>query len=655
MKINTLQLENFQGIKAATFDFAGGNASIYGDNGTGKTTVFNALTWLLFDQASTGAKNYSPKTTGPDGYLHNLDHAAEATFTIDGGRMVRLRKVFHEVWKKKRGAATAEFDGHSVDFYIDGAPVKEKEYTATLAAFCGGAERMKMLTMPDYFPETMSWDARRKILLDICGDVTDADVIAANPALAELHTFLLMPGTTTQHYTVEEYKKIASAKKTETNKQLQAIPGRIDEAQRAIPEITGTPEELDATMADLQAQHDALAKMKADTIAGNATAAEASRRTAEAEAKLSKAKAAAAERVAKTTQSVVAELSEKIARSAHLRKLAAEGKADAASIRRDIDTMTAIRNDLLEQYRAAKEETWDEGKAVCPTCHRELPEEEVERMREEFNLAKARRLQDINARGKTEASKETIEALRQKAEDLKTAAQNNAQEADHLDAEAAKLRQEIDAAKTEEDVDPNVAACEAELQAARQAEAQDTRSAKEGVAAIEEQMRTVQSSIQSAQAERAKFDLAKAQQQRIAELEAQEKELGAQYEVLEQGTFLCDEFTRTKAKMLTDRINGKFKSVRFRLFQEQQNGGIKDDCEVLVPDRETGALVPYTVANNAGRINAGLEIIEALSKSWELAMPVFIDNAEGITHLPNLDTGTQSINRPTGGAAHGHL
>ena len=89
--------------------------------------------------------------------------------------------------------------------------------------------------------------------------------------------------------------------------------------------------------------------------------------------------------------------------------------------------------------------------------------------------------------------------------------------------------------------------------------------------------------------------------------------------------------------MLTDRINGKFKSVRFRLFQEQQNGGIKDDFEVLVPDRETGALVPYTVANNAGRINAGLEIIEALSRSWELAMPVFIDNAEGITHLPDLD------------------
>lgn len=165
MKINTLRLENFQGIKAATFDFKGQSASVYGDNATGKTTLFNALTWLLFDRPSTGAKGYTPKTKGPDGDVHYLDHAAEAQFTMDGGRLVTLRKVFHENYKKKRGSATEEFDGHSVDFFIDGVPVKEKEYTAALLGFCGGAEQMKMLTMPHYFPEDMPWEARRKILL----------------------------------------------------------------------------------------------------------------------------------------------------------------------------------------------------------------------------------------------------------------------------------------------------------------------------------------------------------------------------------------------------------------------------------------------------------------------------------------------------------
>lgn len=64
MRINSLHIENFQGIRDATFTMDGHSSTIYGDNGTGKTTVFNAITWLLFDRASTGAKNFTPKTRG---------------------------------------------------------------------------------------------------------------------------------------------------------------------------------------------------------------------------------------------------------------------------------------------------------------------------------------------------------------------------------------------------------------------------------------------------------------------------------------------------------------------------------------------------------------------------------------------------------------
>ncbi len=96
-------------------------------------------------------------------------------------------------------------------------------------------------------------------------------------------------------------------------------------------------------------------------------------------------------------------------------------------------------------------------------------------------------------------------------------------------------------------------------------------------------------------------------------------------------------FTKTKVRMLTERINGKFKNVRFRLFVEQINGGVKDDCEVMIPT-EDGNLVPFTFANNAARINAGLEIINTLSHHWGIEMPVFIDNAESVTKLLQMDT-----------------
>ena len=103
MKLLNLTLNNFQGIKKLTFDFDGGkSASIYGDNATGKTTVYNALTWLLFDKASTAAKNFTPKTKGPDGDLHHLDHSSEATLQTDDGRIVTLKKTYKEIYKKKR-------------------------------------------------------------------------------------------------------------------------------------------------------------------------------------------------------------------------------------------------------------------------------------------------------------------------------------------------------------------------------------------------------------------------------------------------------------------------------------------------------------------------------------------------------------------------
>ena len=79
------------------------------------------------------------------------------------------------------------------------------------------------------------------------------------------------------------------------------------------------------------------------------------------------------------------------------------------------------------------------------------------------------------------------------------------------------------------------------------------------------------------------------------------------------------------------KINSKFKNVRFRLFKQQINGGIIDDCEVMA---KTGTgYMPYGTANNAARISAGLEIIRTFSRTWGLQMPVFVDNAESITRL----------------------
>lgn len=638
MKINTLRLENFQGIQSAVFDFNGRSASVYGDNATGKTTVFNAVTWLLFDRPSTGAKGYTPKTCNAyGGEVHYLNHGVEAVFLLDDGRQVTLGKVFHENYKRRRGSAEEEFSGHKVDFSIDGVPVKEKEYTAALLDFCGGAERMKMLTMPNYFPEEMAWDARRKILLEVCGDVSDAEVIACTEELTELEDYLLMPGTSNRHYTVDEYKKIAAAKKTEINRRLQDIPGRIDEAKRAIPEKPCNAAEIDKQLTELKDQQKKLIARRASLLAGDTAAAETRKRIAAAEAEIAEARSAYLSCAAAEDQEIQSAIDTLAPRINGALELYEGALAEANNFTRSAERMEDRRTELLEKYAAVQAEVWDEGKNICPTCHRPLPEDDIAKMREDFNERRSVRLQEINARGQKEASKQMIADARAQAEQYRVKSNAAKQKYDALMAErnalAAQRKPYVPFEETAEYARLSYALAESMKQ-------ESEESARREPVELNRMIQEMDDKIQTLQQQKGQAEQAQAQGRRIEELEMQEKDLSAQYESQEKGIYLCDQFTKAKVRMLTDRINGKFKSVRFRLFVDQINGGVKDDCEVLVPNG-AGTLVPFRDANNAARINAGLEIIEALSEHWDISMPVFVDNAESVTRM--IHTNMQTV------------
>ena len=632
MKIKTLRLENFQGIAHAEFNFDGVSASIYGDNATGKTTVFNAVTWLLFDKASTGAKNFNPKTKGPNGAeLHNLDHSAEASFLMPSGEIATFRKVFHEVWKKKRGAAAEEFDGHTVDFFIDGVPVKEKEYTSTLENYCGGIERMKILTMPDYFAETLPWDQRRKILIELCGDVTDADVIRSNEDLMEIDEFLRKPGTGNQFYSVDEYKKIAASRKTEINRQLQSLPGRIDEARRAMPEPGVSLAEIGAKIAKQTAFQKELQERRAGMFAGTSALAEAKRQVAEAEAELAAARSAYLAKTGDANDQVMEEISKLTTVLANSKALTAEMRAHAKDLRAKAEKMTDQRQALLRDYAETQALVWDETQEMCPACGQRLPADRIDELKGAFNQHRSERLTSINERGKTECSGPMIEDAIKQAEEAEQIAADKESTANltqlRLDALRSTLKQSPAFETTQEYL-----TLSGNISIARAAEREAMQSSTPDTSGIDRQMQDLSAEISGLQRQMLQIEQAETQKKRIEELDAEEKRLGAEYETLDRGIWLCDEFTKAKVKMLTSRIDSKFRNVSFRLFQEQLNGGLKDDCEVLIPG-EGGRMVPYSFANNAARINAGLEIIGVLADHWNMEMPVFIDNAESVTHL----------------------
>ena len=639
MKLLKMRLNNFQGVKNLEFDFSGKSASVFGDNATGKTTVFNAFTWVLFGKPSTGAKNYTPKTKGPDGDIHHLEHSAELVLETDNGRIVTLKKVYKEVYKKKRGSAFEEFDGHTIDYYVDDVPVKEKEYTANVNTLCGDdQDKPKMLTMPDYFSEQLSWDTRRKILLDICGDISDEDVVGSSEDLTEFKNYLLMPGTTDQFYSTDEYRKIATAKKSDIKKQLESIPSRIDEAERAIPDTEGLSlDEIERNINILEDKKATLLAEKVNISSSNAVA-ELKNEIADLKLQIAKGKTAFINQQNVQYAGIDGEIIMAKRKISEIKLNISDNATDIQNTETKLSRMRALREQLITQYNEVSAESWNENEAICPTCKQSLPVERIEKMREDFNLHKSKRLEEINQRGKTEASKEAIAELEQKAKELVYTSSTL-----QADLETAETNlQNLVANRGETPLYENTPEYITKINRISEIEskiADEDKTLEEVTSLADSRIKAVSDAIKEEQDKRMKFAVAENQRTRIAELEETESKLAGEFEELEKGLYLCDLFTKAKVSALTEKINERFKNVRFRLFQEQLNGGLKEDCEVMIPSAD-GRLVPYTFANNAARINAGLEIIDTLSEYWNFKMPVFIDNAESVTHLINTDTQT---------------
>ena len=628
MKLIKLTLQDFQGLRAYTLDADGQNISVHGTNGTGKTTIANAISWLLFDKPYTGEKGYSPKTTDEDGQeLHHLDHRAEAVFEKNDGSRITLAKSFHEVWKKKRGSNIEEFSGHVTDAYIDGVPVSTGEYKRTMEEICA-PDRAKILTDPRYFAKTLHWEDRRAILLDMCGDVSDAEVIDAAPDLSELWNFLRKPGTGDQYYTVGEFQRIAASRKAELNRDLTILPARIDEATKSIPDTAGLPPEdtLDATIRDLEQQKTALMAQVAALTADDRTQA-IRREINDVEIAISRARAAymdAIDMQNRTAQEAVNELQQAI-READLDITNLDSRIYI--LENTIQTMTKDREALLQRHAQVKNRVWEWNDGMCcASCGQPLPEDKLQEAREAFNQERSRELAEINEKGRL-CSKTAIEEKQDELEKMQQAKADAEKRKEQLAPQLEEAKKAIQTPEFEKTTQYTALATQIDLLTARLTEG-GTDTPAEQKAALQAYIDQIDDQLRQGQEARITYSAARKRRERLAELEAQEKDLAREYEKFDRGVFLCEEFTRQKVTMLDERINSRFTAVRFRLFKTQINGGLQDCCDVLCPTSR--GLTPYDSANNAAQIQAGAEIASALSRHWGVTMPLIVDNAESI-------------------------
>ncbi|MGY3186489.1 AAA family ATPase [Lysinibacillus sp. TE18511] len=649
IELVVLKLRDFKGIKSLDIQLDGGNAQIYGDNEVGKTTTFDGFLWLLFDKDSNNKKDFAIKTLNNDGSeRHNLEHTVEGTFLVDGVP-VTLKKIYKEKWTKKRGQAVAEFTGHVVEHFVDDVPMSKKEYTTKVESIVD-EEVFKLLTSPTYFNEQIKWQDKRKLLLEICGDISDEEVIASNKALAKLNELL-------SGKTLDEMKKIIASKKKHINDELDKIPVRIDEINKMMPETTVDVEKMQQQVAKIEADIEELQEQKI-RVKNGASVLDKQRQLQELEMKRSDLKinfeADSLQNVTKlrvrvqeaqgNVQVIQSDINHK---EAFKKSKESELNQLSNDIQHTENSLVKLRNEW-NQHNTMQFEY--EDKCECPTCKQTLPVDQVEAARNEalaqFNDKRTILLAGVNERGKALAQEkaqkeERKDAINKEVFNINTEIDAAKNKLETAQKELTKFTDKLQQAQT---LVPDVATTDEYKSINLQIEAlqadikQLNEHAYEAVAGIDEEITKLnfeRNECNSAIAQHANIEASK---ERIVELEDQQAKLAQEYEKLEHTTFLIEEFIRTKVNMLTDLINSKFKYARFKLFDTQVNGGLNEVCETTFKG------VPYgTGLNNAAKINVGLDIINTLSAHYGIQAPIFVDNAEAVTKFIDVDTQLVSL------------
>jgi DNA repair exonuclease SbcCD ATPase subunit len=621
MILKSLQLQNFKGIENLSIDFKN-ETIIEGSNGSGKTTIFDAYSWLLWDKDSNSRKDFDIKPFAENGETkHGLESTVTGQFELDG-QPLKLSKTYKEIWTKKRGNVDAVFSGNTTDYFINDVPVKKSEYNQRIESFISEKE-FNLLCNPLYFSEILDKKERRAVLLSLIKDVDKDEILKIYKDLKELDL---------ENYTIEEIKAMAKASAKKTNQEIESLPIRIDELEKSKNNFDFT--ELENEKAELEKQIANIDKVIAKSSESTSVITEKNNIIQNKLDEMQKIKLKIDEinqdKQLQATIQYNQKYSDFFANKDKIQRTITSKKTLLEELKENIKITTSnilVLKEKLQEFRqnwTAENAKQFDGSLICPTCKKEFDEDKKVEILSDFNKHKA----------------ETLTKIQNEANELKKDLSDEEQDLLTLNADRKIILEEIEKLQNDfdnfgefteekpqtekEDYPSEYYTLQKEIELIKQ-ELQAISSNDNTV--ILEQKQQLQSNLNVVVSKLALKDNNKFIDEKIKNYLAQEKELAKIFEEQQRKLYLCDEYIRIYTSLVQDKINDLFKTVNFRLFETQVNGEIKETCEVTVNG------VPYPSVNNAGKINAGLDVINSLSEYFEKRVPIFVDNAESITDI----------------------
>lgn len=634
IRVMKLVLINFKGQKHLEVNFNPDVTYITGDNATGKTTIMDAFLWVLFGKDSQNRADFNIKTLDESGKaIHKLEHEVTAVIDVDGIQTA-FRRCYKENWVKKRGAVEPVMDGHSVDYFVDDVPLSKREYDSRVSAICP-EQLFRQITNPAYFPSLKMQD-QRAMLFDIAGNITNDDVLKYLVTDKNRDMYAPLIEALNSRKSLDDFKKQTVSQKNLIKKEVSDIPGRIEENNRNMPEaqdwdaIRAQIAEKKSQIQDYDAQIADLSKASESVSAHKNSLRTKINDNLNRIDTLKREVRKSANEEYETWYLLLQDKKNELSRS--------EGSINSLSEtleyqKKEVSIFNQQKQGLLNVYHQLKEEEFsvNEDELVCPTCGRLFDGDDyasrLETMKKNFNNKKIQKIDANVSEGKRLAGR--IED----AEKLVSETEQKMSETVRLKDGLQREIEQMENHKPEQVEDTERLLSEnAEYQALQKqitewtddlnkpysvADTSDLRSKKNDL----------QLEVDTLNRELAKEDQIIRTTKRNEELEQQLRSMQQDIAACEQIEMSILEFMKAKVSMVEQRINSAFSYVKFKMFDTQVDGTEYDTCECMVDG------TPYCDLNTAKKMNAGIDIINALCRAKGITAPIFIDNRESVSEL----------------------
>lgn len=613
IKIEKLHINNFKGIFNFTLNLEKNNASITGKNATGKTTIADAWYWLISGKDGDQQSNFNILPLDLDGNPVKKEEATVIADLFIDRKKLQLKKVYKQKWTKKRGSLEKEFTGNTTDHFIDEIYVSAKEYSDKISSIID-EKLFRILSDVRFFCKLPS-ETKRKHLIDLIGNILPEDIIATDSELKELDSIL-------SERDIEDHKKILTARKKVCTESLKGIPERIEENKLNINDIEENEEDIEKEAEEINSK----IKEKIDELgriySGNEIVV--------IENQILELQKNEKQLEIDTKKTNFEKISKKLEEKSKLEMLIRTASNAVNALNYDIsDIDEKIVN--LNVHRDEAIKLWKETKSkklvneeVCFNCGQQLPESIIINQIESFNIKKAEELKAVNDAGKKitdtiSKSKNKIEYILKEINDYNSKIFEYKSKIVEIDKDIHNINNSnnIDYSKKQIDISRSLK----ELNSKMSELDSFKNPLKEEINKLEDKKIILLNKLNI-------INRNKEAKERIELLQKNLKEISQEYQNLEHGLYLIEKFEQKKSEYIENNVSEKFSITKWKLFEHQINGGIRDICEPLYNG------VPYsTDLNNGARILVGIDCINTLSRHYDISVPVFIDNAESLSDL----------------------